>query len=164
MILQQQKQNVLLKIHQRDLNISINRWRLESKWKKKMQVKEIVFDNHKGLIVLLCLLSQKVFFTDAHSCAKEELILQCFTHLSNPNLCSQTQRGQWNCHVNNTLYFFQRRHLAVLYIKGCRAVSMLNLSFIHSHKYFFFCLRTFTFSAEDFQTQSMPECEFYWDA
>lgn len=62
MILQQQKQNDLLKIHQRDLNISINRWRSEPKWKKKMQVKEIIFDNHKGLIVLLCLLSQKVFF------------------------------------------------------------------------------------------------------
>lgn len=62
MILQQQKQNVLLKIHQRDLNISINRWRLESKRKKKMQVKEIVFDNYKGLIVLLCLLSKRFFY------------------------------------------------------------------------------------------------------
>jgi len=72
MILQQQKQNDLLKIHQRNLNISINRWRSEPKWKKKMQVKEIVFDNHKGLIVLLCLLSQKVFFTDAYSWVKEE--------------------------------------------------------------------------------------------
>lgn len=72
MILQQQKQSNLLKIHQRDLNISINRWRSEPKRKKKMQVKEIVFDNHKGLIVLLCLLSQKVFFTDAYSWVKEE--------------------------------------------------------------------------------------------
>lgn len=49
MILQRQKQNDLLKIHQRDLNISINRWRSEPKWKKNMQVKEIVFDNRKGL-------------------------------------------------------------------------------------------------------------------
>lgn len=72
MILQQQKQNDLLKIHQRDLNISINTWRSEPKCKRKMQVKEIVFDNHKGLIVLLCLLSQKVFFADAHTQAKGE--------------------------------------------------------------------------------------------
>lgn len=26
----------------------------------------------------------------------------------------------------------------MLYSEGCRAVSMLNLSFIHSHKFFFF--------------------------
>lgn len=147
MTLQQQKQNDLLKIHQRDLNISINRWRSEPKWKKKMQVKEIVFDNHKGLIVLLCLLSQKGFLQMLTVGQKRSLIPQYFTHMSNPNLCSQTQRGQWNCHVINILYeFFQRRHLAVLYSEGCRAVSMLNLSFIHSHKHFFLFQSIYIFS------------------
>jgi len=88
MILQQQKQNDLLKIHQRDLNISINRWRLEPKWKKKMQGKEIVFDNHKGLIVLMRLLSQKSFLQMLTVGQKRSLIPQCFTHMSNPDLCS----------------------------------------------------------------------------
>lgn len=87
MILQQQKQNDLLKIHQRDLNISINRWRSEPKWKKKMQVKEIVFDNRKGLMVLLSLLSQELFLQMLATGQKRSLIPQYFTYMSNPDLC-----------------------------------------------------------------------------
>lgn len=61
-VLRQQKQNDLLKIHRRDLNISINRWRSEPKWKKKVQVKEIVFDSHKGLIVFCVFYPKRVFY------------------------------------------------------------------------------------------------------
>lgn len=52
-----------------------------------MQVKEIVFDSRKGLLVLLSLLSQELFLQMLTIGQKRSLIPQYFTYMSNPDLC-----------------------------------------------------------------------------